>query len=226
MTNGAAFLLEPGHLGSDAHGAVSLLAAFAERLDDLVGADGYDLLDAGGLRLALPKHPFAFTRPVEAFDVDAAAVPCRLAVYDAAAAGRVAAAFPALRRTPLVEPDGVAFELEPRHLGRDVLGIVHLAPAVQHALDAFRRRVPEARVELFDGDGVPCADRPNSFSEQSEPLVPGPHSEVALNGFEPRYLAFADARTADAFARDYPGLSRCRLADLERTWRRARRESR
>lgn len=224
MSDGAQFSLRPAYLGRNAFGEIHLLAAFRCALEalanELPGAALYDVLDGTNERMTRPSAPEDFSEPVEVFDIPPEA-PHAVVVYDGALADRLAAAFPELSRGPRHKPDGVAFELGAADLVRDPFGLTHLAPDVLAALEETRRMMPDAHVRLLAADGEPVHDRPSSFAEQLVPFAEETFS--ALNGSEPHWLVLPPP-VAAAFAQHRPGLSQCRLADLEALWRRARRD--
>jgi len=220
MTDGTAFGLAPGHLGGNRVREVFLHARVSAALDRLAAAFPgclVDVLDRAGDRMSVPAPADAFVRPVEEFDVPAGA-PDRIVIYGQDAAAHFGAEFPDMPARRYDGPgDGVAFELDPAHLGLDRFGLVDLSDEVRQALGAVLGNASgsASRWKVFDGEGMPVRTSLTGASER----IAGP---VPLNGFEPRHVVLYDRAAAERFARLFPALEREELAALERRWRAAR----
>ena len=218
MTEGTAFRLGPAHLGRHRHtDQISLHARVSATLERICrgGSGGLvDVLDGLGERVRIGKPAGEFVQPVELFDVPREA-PHQLVVYGQDAAARVGNAFPDMPHRPYAGQDGIAFELDGAHLGKDQFGLVHLNEAVWQAIDSVLGDSGASGWKVFDGEGLPVAPTRTRASGQIDAFE-------GLNGFEPRYVVFRDQRAAERFARRFPAMRSFRLAVLERAWRAAR----
>jgi hypothetical protein len=230
MTDGTVFGLQARHLGMNSFREIHLHAEVSATLDRIrneVPGCVVDVRDGHGDRVAAPGPAGAFVTPVEIFDVPAEA-PRQLVVHGEEAAARVGDALPDLVRLPAAGPaDGVAFELDREHLGKDRFGLVYLNDDVMLAIASVVGDTAPAQCRVLDGEGLPVKPprqpSPVGGREGSRfaGFEPGPVS--GLNGFEPRYVVFHDRGAAERFARLYPAMRQDALDGLERTWRAARR---
>lgn len=228
MTDATAFGLEPGHLGRNRLGEISLHARVRDALARVCRAvpdSIFDVLDGHGDRMKLPAPPGDFVAPVEAFDIHPGA-PHQIVAYGADAAARFGQACPDMACRPYAGPgEAIVFELGQEHLGRDSFGLPCLTDEVTRAIDAVFGAAPGSRCKVFDGEGLAFkpargSARPRGISDRIASFD-GDHAS-ALNGFEPQYVAIFDRAAAERFARQFPAMPRRDLAEHERIRRRAR----
>jgi hypothetical protein len=157
MSDGTVFGLQARHLGMNRIREIHLHAGVSATLDrirhDVPGCI-IDVLDGHGDRIPVRGSTGAFVAPVEIFDIPREA-PRQLVVYGDDAAARVGEALPDLECLPAALPvDGIAFEVEQEHLGRDPFGLVFLNDDVTRAIDSVLGDTSPSRWKVLDEEGL------------------------------------------------------------------------